>query len=70
MKQQFAPGAMVRLTLRGPGDLQSSEERPVLRVDEDGGVWLDNGKGNDPTGPFVDGKMPPVFGTYLQITAL
>jgi hypothetical protein len=36
--------------------LVTQEEAEVLKVDE-AGVWLDNGQGNDPDGPFVDGKL-------------
>ena len=35
--------------------------KTVLRVDKHG-VWLDNGYGNDPSGPFVNGRhdLPPL----------
>lgn len=31
--------------------ITTEEERIVLRVDDDG-IWLDNGPGNDPSGPY------------------
>jgi hypothetical protein len=33
------------------GGIRTAETKCVLRVDEDG-VWLDNGYGNDPDGPY------------------
>lgn len=47
----FRKGQAVTLELLGPGALRSEESATVLRVDKRG-VWLDNGPGNDPTGPF------------------
>ena len=47
---RFKKGQKVRLLTHGYG-LVSEEEETVLDV-TNYAVWLDNGIGNDPTGPF------------------
>jgi hypothetical protein len=64
----FKKGMRVRAILHGAG-VVTEEECIVLRVDRDG-VWLDNGVGNDPSGPFIDGKMQGVFGFWEEIIPL
>jgi hypothetical protein len=64
----FKKGMRVRAILHGAG-VVTEEERIVLRVDRDG-VWLDNGVGNDPSGPFIDGKRQGVFGFWEEIIPL
>lgn len=44
------------ITIRG---IRTAETKTVLRTDEEG-VWLDNGYGNDPDGPY-----DPESGKYL-----
>lgn len=46
----FAKGQAVSLVLRG-GGATSHEDAKVLKITPKG-VWLDNGPGNSPTGPF------------------
>jgi len=60
---KFAAGDKVRDTLIVAG-IPSARVETVLRVD-DQGVWLDNGSGNDPSGPFdsmtgelIGGEIP------------
>ena len=62
---KFKPGMKVIAYLHGAG-LVTKEEREVLKVNKKG-VWLSNGKGNDPSGPFVGGKMQGVFGFWQEI---
>jgi hypothetical protein len=65
----FKRGMAVKRMLCGPGPLQSTEPGKVLRIDKRG-VWLDNGEGNRPSGPFnpVTGWHPDdVFGTRQRI---
>jgi len=66
----FKKGQAVIRELHG-GGMVSQEEEVVLRVDKDG-VWLDNGPGNDPDGPF-DSKTgwhsESVFGFRQRIAA-
>lgn len=49
-RQEFRKGDKVVRILRGAG-VESSEESEVLYVRK-GEVWLDNGPGNDPSGPY------------------
>jgi len=46
-------GDIVFLQVRVMG-IETEEERTVLRVDDDG-IWLDNGPGNRPSGPYDTG---------------
>jgi len=62
---KFKKGMKVVKILHG-GGLVSYGEGIVLRVDKYG-VWLDNGGGNDPSGPFVNGIMQGVFGFWEEI---
>ena len=48
----FDKGQVVRLLTRAYG-ITSEEEEKILKV-TDHQVWLDNGIGNDPTGPFCE----------------
>lgn len=64
----FKKGMRVRAILHGAG-VVTEEERTVLKVSREG-VWLDNGPGNDPSGPFVKGKKPGVFGFWEEIITL
>lgn len=60
MKEKFNKGDTVQVYVHfvmvTPGEIKK-----VLRVDKRG-VWLDNGYGNDPSGPFVNGRhdLPPL----------
>lgn len=47
---KFKKGQKVTKYLAGAGYV-TGEDAEVLRVDRRG-VWLDNGPGNDPSGPF------------------
>jgi hypothetical protein len=47
---KFKKGQKVIKYLAG-GGFTTKEDAVVLEVDKDG-VWLDNGNGNDPSGPF------------------
>lgn len=58
MTGKFQKGMPVVQLLTGFGDT-SEEESSVLKIDKKG-VWLDNGAGNDPSGPF-----DPDSGRYL-----
>ena len=64
----FRKGMKVRAILHGAG-VTTEEERIVLKVTKDG-VWLDNGPGNDPSGPFVNGRKTGVFGFWEEIAAI
>lgn len=68
---KFVKGAAVTHCLSGFGEI-SEEPARVLKVTKKG-VWLDNGKGNDPDGPFdpVTGKSlaPSVPGFRAYIVA-
>lgn len=46
----FTKGQAVTKSLTGAG-FTTTEKAKVLKVDKKG-VWLDNGSGNDPSGPF------------------
>lgn len=48
---KFRKGQIVRKLLRGAG-VTTEEEVTVLAVRK-GQVWLDNGRGNDPDGPYA-----------------
>ena len=61
----FRKGMPVIRVLHGAG-VVSQEKSTVLKVDKRG-VWLDNGGGNRPSGPFVNGKMSGVFGFWEEI---
>lgn len=66
---KFKAGQKIRLFVDIAG-LITEESGVVLNVDEEG-VWLDNGKGNDPSGPFdlVTGEnlsIPPSLGLGRQ----
>ena len=61
----FKKGMKVVKILHGAG-LVSKEAGVVLKVDKSG-VWLDNGGGNDPSGPFINGRMNGVFGFWEEI---
>lgn len=56
---EFKKGMKVDKYLSGAG-VTTSEKATVLRVDKKG-VWLNNGSGNDPSGPFC-----PISGKYLE----
>lgn len=63
----FKKGMRVIRVLHGAG-LVSQEESTVLKVDKRG-VWLDNGNGNRPSGPFVNGVKEGVYGFWEEIIA-
>jgi hypothetical protein len=67
--KRFKKGMKVIRFLSGGGQI-TQEDAVVLKVDKKG-VWLDNGDGNDPSGPFIDnGKtcsMEGVFGFWSEI---
>ena len=58
-------GMKVTVRLHGAGQV-TEHEAVVAKVNKKG-VWLDNGQGNDPNGPFVDGKKEGVFGFWEEI---
>lgn len=58
----------VRCVLHGAG-VRSEEIRTIEKVDRFG-VWLSNGYGNDPSGPFVNGRKNGVFGFWEEIFLL
>lgn len=58
---KFKKGQTVWIALSGAGTI-SYEEREIGTIRKNG-VWLDNGIGNDPTGPFN-----PETGRYLGDT--
>ncbi len=64
----FKEGALVTRILHGAGHT-SKESATVLRVDSQG-VWLDNGMGNKPDGPFVAGIKKGVFGFWEEIVPI
>jgi len=61
----FKKGMPVIRVLHGAG-VVSQENSIVLKVDKRG-VWLDNGNGNDPSGPFVKGVKEGCFGFWEEI---
>ena len=54
----FRKGQAVTLELHGAGHV--TKEESTVKYVRKGEVWLDNGPGNDPTGPFDQG------GNYLE----
>ena len=48
--KKLSAGMRVNVLLTGAGFV-TKEAKKVLRIDRRG-VWLDNGPGNDPSGPF------------------
>lgn len=62
---KFKKGMKVTAYLHGAG-VVTEEERVIAKVTKDG-VWLSNGPHNDPTGPFVNGRMEGVFGFWQTI---
>lgn len=71
MSKTFKKGDEVSQLLAGYGET-TTEQCTVLRTDKKG-VWLDNGPGNNPTGPFdaTSGKYlgPSVPGFSMSIQA-
>lgn len=69
MAKRFRKGQTVWTSLSG-ARATTWEERTVLKV-RGGYVWLDNGPGNDPTGPFdaETGRYLPhsLFGFTMQL---
>ena len=57
----YKEGQKVTVLLRGAG-VTTSEIETILEI-KDGKIWLDNGIGNDPSGPF-DAET----GKYLEYT--
>ena len=65
---KFSKGQAIRLVLKGFGET-SYEDGVVLKVTPKG-VWLDNGPGNDPSGPFdatTGRERAPSFGMTRSI---
>ena len=66
----FKKGTLVTTEMRGPGALRSKEPgtRKVLKVNSKG-VFVDNGPGNDPSGPFDSqtGLSGDLFGVKVLI---
>ena len=60
-RAKFQKGQTVWIELHGAGTVSHQKEQ-VGEV-KDGEVWIDNGPGNDPTGPF-----DTVTGNYLGDT--
>ena len=67
---EWKRGQKVRRILSGAGTI-SAEVSVVLRVNKKG-VWLDNGPGNEPSGPFdpTTGKKDGMFGFSERIEAV
>lgn len=65
MSTRFTKGQKVKHCLSGAG-FTTDEPGVVLKVTKKG-VWLDNGPGNDPSGPFdpVTGKMEELMPGWL-----
>ncbi len=61
----FKKNMQVRCVLHGAG-VATEEVRTVEKVDKQG-VWLSNGYGNDPSGPFVKGRKEGCFGFWEEI---
>lgn len=65
--EKLMPGDTVKIYVHGGyymgKELVSEEYGKVLSVDGDS-VWLDNGQGNDPSGPYVSGRYDGPFGFY------
>jgi len=59
----FKKNQKVKLSVRVGGIVTSSNAK-VLKVNKEG-VWLDNGVGNDPSGPFdpITGERPMFIGS-------
>lgn len=69
----FRRGQIVTVQVYGPGPLHSEEPGyKILKVDKRG-VWLDNGDGNDPKGPYDpntgEHRNGSVFGVGQRIVA-
>ena len=64
--KEFTKGQKVVRILHGAG-LESKEDAIVLKIDKNGGVWLDNGEGNNPSGAYINGKKEGVFGFWEEI---
>ena len=64
----YKKGDIVRCILHGAG-VDTEEKREIERVDKSG-VWLSNGYGNRPSGPFVNGKREGVYGFWDEILPL
>lgn len=68
-RPKFKKGMAVRRCLIGPGSLMSEEPAKILSIKKDG-VWLDNGRGNSPSGPFdllTGWHKESVYGTRQRI---
>ncbi len=63
--KKFKKGMKVRCVLHGAG-VVSEEERIIEFIDKSG-VWLSNGCGNRPSGPFVNGRKEGVYGFWEEI---
>ena len=67
----FEKGQEVIVLLHGAG-VTTSEAQTILEI-KDGEIWLDNGFGNDPTGPFDaktgkrTGYMMPGFSQRIRM---
>ena len=69
--EKLMPGDTVKIYVHGGyyhgKQLVSEEYSKVLSVEvslDDRVVWLDNGEGNDPSGPYVNGRYDGPFGFY------
>lgn len=67
MSKKLKKGQVVTVALSGAG-VVTREQRTILKVDKHG-IWLDNGSGNDPTGPFdlATLRMSGAFGFSQRI---
>ena len=67
----FQEGQEVTVLLRGAG-VTTSEKETILEI-VNGEIWMDNGFGNDPSGPFDTktgkrtGYMMPGFSQWISI---
>lgn len=66
-KDRMKVGDVVKIYVHGGHymgeELVSEEYGAVLSVDGDT-IWLNNGEGNDPSGPYVNGRYEGPFGFY------
>lgn len=65
MKREFKKGEQVTVSVHAAGVVTNDGiPKTILKVDESG-VWLDNGNGNDPSGPYNRYTGVKDFGGFL-----
>lgn len=63
MKKRFKKGLLVTISVHA-GGVVTEETGTVLMVNKQG-VWLDNGYGNDPSGPYDPVTGVKDFGGFV-----